>query len=194
MGDQRYPYTEFSAEDIRALQPAMKVGILATVNPQGLPHLTMISTLMASSPGEVVWGQFMEGMSKAHVQQNPRTGFLIMTLDKNVWRGQANFSRTASAGKDYDFYNNTPLFRYNAYFGVHRVYYMDLVAHSGRQPLPMNRIIFAAVQTLLARQPAGPPLADESAQPLDARLLQQAGQPQVPGLPRRRRLPAASSP
>ncbi len=146
-----YPYTEFSTEDIHALQPAMKVGILATVNPQGLPHLTMISTLMASSPGVVVWGQFMEGMSKAHVLQNPRTAFLIMTLDKNVWRGQANFSRTASAGNDYDFYNHTPLFRYNAYFGVHRVYYMDLVAHSGRQPLSMNRIIFAAVQTLLAR-------------------------------------------
>jgi hypothetical protein len=143
--------TQFSTDDIQRLQPSMKVGLLATVNPQGLPHLTLISTLMASSPQTVVWGQFMEGNSKAHVRANPKTGFLIMTLDKHIWRGRANFTHTAREGKDYDFYNNTPLFRYNAYFGVHTVYYMDLVAHSGRQPLPMNQIIFAAVQTLLAR-------------------------------------------
>lgn len=143
--------TQFSADDIQRLQPAMKVGLLATVNPQGLPHLTLISTLMASTPQTVVWGQFMEGNSKAHVRANPKTGFLIMTLDKHIWRGRANFTHTAREGKDYDFYNNTPLFRYNAYFGVHTVYYMDLVSHGGRQPLPMNKIIFAAVQTLLAR-------------------------------------------
>jgi hypothetical protein len=143
--------TQFSDDDIQRLQPAMKVGLLATINPQGLPHLTLISTLMASSPQTVVWGQFMEGNSKAHVRANPKTGFLIMTLDKHIWRGRANFTHTAREGKDYDFYNNTPLFRYNAYFGVHTVYYMDLITHSGRQPLPMNQIIFAAVQTLLAR-------------------------------------------
>jgi hypothetical protein len=159
----RYPHSTFSANDIQSLKPSMKVGLLGTVNPQGFPHLTMISTLMAASPTQVVWGQFMEGLSKQYVQSNPMTGFLIMTLDKNVWRGKANFSHSAREGVDYDFYNNTPLFRYNAYFGVHTVYYMNLVAHSGRQPLPMNRIIFAAVQTLLARslslhRPAKPAL------------------------------------
>ncbi len=43
------------------------------------------------------------------------------------------------------------MFRYNAYFGVHTVYYLDLLAQTGKSPLPMNRIIFAAVQTMLAR-------------------------------------------
>jgi hypothetical protein len=32
---------------------------------------------------------------------------------------------------------------------------MDLIAHSGLHPLPMNQIIFAAMQTLLARSLAG---------------------------------------
>ncbi len=48
------------------------------------------------------------------------------------------------------------MFRYNAYFGVHTVYYLDLVGHTGRQPLPMNRIVFAAVQTMMARTLARP--------------------------------------
>jgi hypothetical protein len=148
---QTYPETSFSEDDIRRLSPAMKVGILATVTPEGFPHLTLISTLMAGSPDQVVWGQFMEGASKSHVLANPRTGFLIMTLDKRLWRGKATFTHTSKSGKDYDFFNSVPLFRYNAYFGVHTVYHMDLVSHTGGQALPMNRVIFGAVETMMAR-------------------------------------------
>jgi hypothetical protein len=155
MTTDRYPNNQFSSQDIVDLMPAMKVGVLATVNPQRLPHLTLITTLMASSPEKVVWGQFMEGVSKEHIKSNPKTGFFIMSLNKDFWRGKANYDRSAKDGKDYDFYNNTPLFRYNSYFGVHTVHYMDLVAHSGKHPLPMNQIIFAAVKTMIGRTLAG---------------------------------------
>ena len=151
MDTHLYPHTTFSDQDIKDLSAAMKVGILATVTPQGLPHLTLITTLMASTPETVVWGQFMEGTSKKHVLQNPKTGFMVMGLDKNFWRGFADYQFAANSGKDYDFYNNTPLFRYNAYFGVHRVHYMNLIAHTGKHPLPMNRIIPAAVMTMIAK-------------------------------------------
>lgn len=145
------PFTTFSEEDIRSTQPAMKIGLLATVTPEGLPHVTMLSTLMACGPAQLSFGQFTEGFSKKHILNNPKTGFLIMSLDRNLWRGKATYTRYAKEGKEYDFYNNVPMFRYNAYFGVHTVYYLDLVAHTGKAPLPMNRIIFAALQTMLAR-------------------------------------------
>lgn len=144
-------FNQFSQEDIAAFQPALKVGILATVNPEGLPHLTFVSTLMASDPKTVVWGQFVEGSSKEYIRQNPKTAFLIMTLDKNTWRGKATFTHTQTSGKDYDFYNNVPMFRYNAYFGVHTVYYMDLVEHDGKQTLPMRAIVLSSITTLLAK-------------------------------------------
>jgi hypothetical protein len=147
----RQNLTTFSGEDIQSTQPAMKIGLLATVTPEGLPHVTMLSTLMACGPAQLSFGQFTEGMSKKHTFNNPRTGFLIMSLDRNLWRGKATYTRYAQEGKEYDFYNNVPMFRYNAYFGVHTVYYLDLVSHTGKAPLPMNRIIFAAVQTMLAR-------------------------------------------
>ena len=41
MNTTRYPHTSFSEQDIKTYPPAMKVGILGTVNPQGLPHLTL---------------------------------------------------------------------------------------------------------------------------------------------------------
>jgi hypothetical protein len=149
------PLTQFSLHDIQSLEPAMKIGLLATLTPQGLPHLTMISTLKASSSTRLSFGQFIEGRSKEHLRLNPKAGWLIMTLDKHLWRGKASFTHTVKSGPDYDFYNNTPLFRYNAYFGVHTVYYLDLVEHTGEAPLPMNAVVLAALKTILARRMRG---------------------------------------
>ena len=145
----------FSEADIQALAPVMKVGLLATVTADGLPHLTLISSLQASTPRQLIWGQFVEGLSKQYIRENPKAGFLVMTLDRDVWRGKATFTHTANQGPEFEMYNNTPMFRYNAYFGIHTVYYMDLVAQSGRQALPMGRIVLAAIETLLARTLSG---------------------------------------
>ena len=144
-------YEVFSDEEINTFLPPMKIGILGTVTPQGLPHLTLISSLMASSPTQLAWGQFVEGESKSHILHNSKTGFLLMTLDKRIWQGKAIFTHKARNGKEYDYYNNTPMFRYNAYFGIHTVYYMDLVEHHGELALPMNEVVFAAIQTRMAK-------------------------------------------
>jgi hypothetical protein len=145
------PLASFSTEDIQSLKPALKIGLLATVNPQGQPHITLLSSLMATSPRQMAFGQFTEGLSKGHLLENPQAGFMIMSLDKHLWRGKARFTHRATGGADYDYYNNVPMFRYNAYFGVHTVHYLDLMGHTGKDTLPMNRIIAAAVLTMLAR-------------------------------------------
>lgn len=143
--------TTFSPEDIRETQPAMKIGLLATVTPDGFPHVTLISSLMACDSQKLCFGQFTEGMSKKHILNNPKVGFLIMSMDKELWRGKASYTHLSKDGPEYEYYNNVPMFRYNAYFGVHTVYYLDLVSQTGKTPLPMNKVIFAAVQTMLAR-------------------------------------------
>jgi hypothetical protein len=143
--------TIFSESDIQSTKPELKIGLLATITPDGLPHVTLLSSLMACGPAQMCFGQFTEGMSKKHILTNPKTGFLIMSLDKNIWRGKATYTHSVKDGPEYDFYNNVPMFRYNAYFGVHTVYYLDLLMQTGKSPLPMNKIIFAAVQTMLAR-------------------------------------------
>lgn len=141
----------FTEEDISALDVELKIGILGTVNNQGLPHLTMISSLRPYTPTGLVWGQFTEGLSKNYILQNPKSGFLIMSLDRDIWRGKARFSHTARSGPEFNNYNELPMFRYNAYFGVHTVYYMDLVELHGRTPLSMGKVVMAAIQTIFAR-------------------------------------------
>jgi hypothetical protein len=144
-------FTTFTEEDIQSQNVELKVGILGTRNSECEPHLTMISTLQACSPTELAWGQFTEGLSKKYIREDPRTAFLIMTLDKNLWRGKSTWNRIAKSGPEYEMYNNLPMFRYNAYFGVHTVYYMDLVEHYGKQALPMGSVVGAALKTILAR-------------------------------------------
>lgn len=144
-------FTSFSEEDIRATRPEMKIGLLASLTPEGLPHVTLLSSLMACGEKEMCFGQFTEGTSKKNILLDPKVGFLIMGLDRTLWRGKAVYTRYAKEGPEYDHYNNVPMFRYNAYFGVHTVYYFDLVEHTGRHPLPMGQIIPAALVTMLAR-------------------------------------------
>lgn len=142
---------EFSPEDMKAHEAEMKVGLLATVTPQGLPHITLLSTLRGYAPNKMVWGQFAQGMSKENIVLNPKTGWLILSLDKFMWRGKAAFTHTAISGPEYEFFNNTQLFRYNAYFGIHRVFYMDLLEQTGKQALAMNSIVLAEVKSMIAR-------------------------------------------
>lgn len=150
----------FTERDILDLDVELKVGILATVNLQGEPHLTMLSSLRPYAPDKLVWGQFTEGLSKGYVLDNPNCGFLIMSLDKQLWTGKARYTHKLQQGPEMENYNNLAMFRYNAYFGIHSAYYMDLVSQSGRQALPMGPVIFAAVKTIVARN-----LAKKQTQP-----------------------------
>jgi len=127
------------------------VGLLATVTPQGEPHLTMLSTIRPYTPDKLVWGQFTEGLSKGYILENPQCGFLIISLDKQIWMGKASYTHKSKQGPEMENYNNLSMFRYNAYFGVHSVYYMDLVSQSGRMSLPMSTVVFAAIKTIIAR-------------------------------------------
>jgi hypothetical protein len=48
-------------------------------------------------------------------------------------------------------YNNKPMWRYNTYFGIHTVHYMQLVGITEGLPLPMGQVICGGVTTRLAR-------------------------------------------
>ena len=151
MKSVQFDQKTFTAQEIDTFKPMMKIGLVATVTPKGFPHITMLSTLKASDETTLTWGQFTEGMSFGYARENPKVGWLIMTLDKDLWRGRGRFTHTEKHGKDFDWYNQVPMFRYNAYFGIHTVYYMDLIGHTGMHPLPMPAIILSAVKTIIAK-------------------------------------------
>jgi hypothetical protein len=140
--------------DLKNFEPEAKIGLIATVNPEGLPHITLITALQAKTPDSLIWGQFSEGQSKQNLRANPKTGFLIMTMDRSLWRGKAIWTASVASGEDYEMFNNKPMFRYNAYLGIHTVHYMDLVETYGKESLPLGRIGMGAVLTRTAKSAA----------------------------------------
>jgi len=165
------PFREFDINDMKEFEPETKVGLIATVNPEGLPHITLITALQAKTPSQMIWAQFSEGMSKKNVRTNPRTAFLIMTLDKALWRGKAAWTHLSTEGEDYEMFNKKPMFRYNAYFGIHTVYYMDLVETYGREKLPLSNIALASLLTGAAKSGSKTGAGEQILRPWGERLF-----------------------
>ena len=140
--------SQLTKADMDAFGQEVKVGLLSTINPEGLPHITLITSIMAKDAEHVMFGQFSEGQSKQNARINPNTAFLVMTTDRKIWRGRARWTHEAKKGADYERYNSLPMFRYNAYFGIHTVHYMDLVSVRGPEGLPLAGIAGSVLGTL----------------------------------------------
>jgi len=158
-------FREFDINDMKEFEPEAKVGLIATINPEGLPHITLITALQAKTPSQMIWAQFTEGMSKKNVRTNHRTAFLIMTLDKSLWRGKTTWTHLAIEGEDYEMFNKKPMFRYNAYLGIHTVHYMDLVETYGREKLPLSNIALASILTGAAKSSVRTDAAEQILKP-----------------------------
>ena len=75
-----------------------------------------------------------------------------MTMDRQIWTGTARWLHAERGGEDLDRYNQRPMFRYNAYFGIHTVHQMRLEQLEGPTPLSVPSL---AVGSMLANA-AGP--------------------------------------
>jgi hypothetical protein len=132
-----------------------KVGLIAIEDDEGYPHITMVSTLGARNDKELMFGQFCEGLSKRFIQKRPKTGFLVLSMDKELWRGRAVWKGKTTTGTEFEKYNDKPLFRYNSYFGINTVHFMDLIDISEKSNLDMGAIIRGALATRIKRGGAG---------------------------------------
>jgi hypothetical protein len=144
--------TFFSSEEIKKLDPCEKVGLLATISPEGSPHITLITSIQPLSENKMAFGEFSRGLSKYHVRNNPKTGFLMMTTDRSLWRGTALWTGAKKEGPEYAMFNEKPMFRYNTYFGIDTVHYLDPVHLSPAEKLPLASI---ALSMLLTRAAVG---------------------------------------
>ncbi len=140
----------FSTDDMKALEPCEKIGLLATVDPEGKPHITLITSIQPVGEDKLAFGEFSWGLSKFYVRKNPKCGFLMMTLDKSLWRGRSIWTGAAGEGPEYIMFNEKPMFRYNTYFGINTVHYLDLINGGAREGLQMFNIVKSVALTSLS--------------------------------------------
>ena len=141
----------FTVADMKAFEPAEKVGIIATVTPEGLPHMSLLTSVMAAKPDQLIVGEFCQGKSKEYMRRTGKIGFAILTLDKKLWRGKAIWTHLKKEGPEYETYNNQPMFRYNTYFGINTVHYFDLTQTTPGSLLPLASVVKSALLTKMAK-------------------------------------------
>lgn len=164
--------TSFNAEDISAIQPLEKMGICATVNPQGLPHMTFINSLMAQDSTKMTFGQFVRGESKWFMQQNPKIAFFILSPHtRKMWFGKAKWSHKKSDGPELDRYKQMPMQRYNSYFPINLVHYLELVETTNAIKLPIFSTLVSTVLTWMVKGRAKTGVSDRILKPLGETLF-----------------------
>ena len=138
-------------EMIEEFGKTYKVALVSTIDDEGEPHISFITTLQAKSENELMSGEFITGLSKRFMKERNKVGFLVMTLGKDWWTGSALWHSHKTSGEDYDKFNQIPMFRYNTYFGIHTVHYYNLNNISEKHKLDMAGIIFNAVLNVLIK-------------------------------------------
>ncbi len=139
-----------SQATIDAFAPDAKIALVATVDPDGLPRLSLLTTLAAKDSRTLMFGQFTEGESKTNLRRDHRAGYCVMTLDRRLWRGIARWTGEAREGEDYEAYNRRPMFRYNAYFGIHTIHYLELIEAGAQIDIPWVGIAAGTLAALAA--------------------------------------------
>ncbi|MDR2525912.1 MAG: hypothetical protein LBC83_07025 [Oscillospiraceae bacterium] len=138
------------AAEAALLAQDSKIALLGTLDETGCPHITFFNSLQGLGDQQLTFGQFMVGQSKTFLPQRPDCAFLALSADMNWLRGRARYTHKETGGAEYEMYNNKPLFRYNTYFGINTVWYLDLLGISEIQKLPMPQIAAGAILTRVA--------------------------------------------
>ncbi|MCP4689590.1 MAG: hypothetical protein GY859_16170 [Desulfobacterales bacterium] len=162
----------FSQDDIRKMEPLEKLGLYATVNPDGLPHVTFINSLMARDARSMTFGQFVRGESKWYMQKNPKIAFFIFSPHaKRMWVGKATWSHKKEDGPELERYKEMPMQRYNSYFPINVVHYLDLVETTAALRPPAPGMVVSSILTKLAKKGAATRIHDRILKPYAEKLF-----------------------
>ena len=134
-------------EDYKKMTADGKIGLVATIDDEGEPHISFLSSIQPIDSTTLTVGQFCEGLSKRFFHERTKIGFLFFTAQMEIWHGRADYFQTKTIGPEFDMYNNKPLFRYNTYFGIGQVHYFKLKDISEKTTLSMGDIVKGALLT-----------------------------------------------
>ena len=140
--------SRYTEQELKYFDNPYKIAVIATTDDDGDLHMFNASTLMNKGDDEMMFGEFIRGVSKKYIHERPKCGFLIMSADRHFWTGSMTFTHSVLEGEDYVYMNQYQLFRFNTYFGVCEVHYADLHDISKMRALNMPGVISNAVKVM----------------------------------------------
>lgn len=167
---------KFSKDFIKESEKTMKIGLLGTITEGNCPHISLICSLQAKGENELIWGQFIEGTGKNNIKNNPKAGFLLMSLNREYWHGRAIWKGLKTEGTDFEMFNSKPMYRYNSYFGIHTVHYMKLLNISEKKTISIPKTIIGLASTHISK-PFINVIDKTILKPLSLKLINASGNP-----------------
>jgi hypothetical protein len=167
---------KFPQDFIKESEKTMKIGLLGTITEDNRPHISLICSLQAKGEDELIWGQFIEGISKSNVKNNPNVGFLLMSLNREYWNGRAVWKGSKTEGTDFEMFNSKPMYRYNSYFGIHTVHYMKLHNISEKKIISIPKTVLGLASTYISK-PFINVIDKPILKPLSLKLINASGNP-----------------
>ncbi len=145
--------TEFSEEAIKFTEPTVLLKLIATIDPRGWPHITVITSNCARSKKLVVWGEMLKGTSKENVLKNPKQGLFYMTagMPFKFIQAKVKFSHTKTEGEDIEYFNKSEFMRYFTYINIYKAYYNDVVAVTPIRNLPLGGIVKGILKDIIGK-------------------------------------------
>ncbi len=143
--------TELSSEEIEFTTPEVMAKFVSTIDEEGYPHITFITSNVAISAKRIKWGEFTRGRSKGHVVKRPQQGIIYMNVAPpfKFLQAKVKLESWSLEGSDAEDFNKMMLFRYNTYMRVYRVFFNDLVAARPLRSIPLMGIVKGVIQNKL---------------------------------------------
>lgn len=145
---------KLSQEAVEFTYPEIMAKLIATIDPNGDPHITMIASNKAVNPTTVKWGEFTQGTSKKNVLENPKQGILFMTAEMpfKFLQIKVDFDYCSTEAEDAADFNQTDLFRYNVYMRVYKTYFNKVKAASEVRDISLFGIVKGIIRNLFGKR------------------------------------------
>ncbi len=111
---------EQSPELLKALRGEMTPKFLATRSSDGMPNVVPVVSILPADdrPDTLFFGNFLLRKSIRNLEEDARTGVLVITPELRGWMLQCDFVEFQRAGRYVEQQMNSSLLRYNAYTGI----------------------------------------------------------------------------
>lgn len=135
---------------INFTKPEIMAKFVATIDEEGYPHLSFITSNTIIAPTQLKWGEFTKGHSKDYVQVRPKQGILYMTAEPpfRFLQIKALLDRISLEGKDAEDFNRMHLFRYNTYMRIYRVFFNNIIHARPIRDIPLLEIVKGTVSMI----------------------------------------------
>ncbi|NHJ04245.1 MAG: hypothetical protein EAX90_05445 [Candidatus Heimdallarchaeota archaeon] len=146
--------SELSNKEVEFTFPEIMAKMIATIDKNDYPHITMISSNKAINKNIVKWGQFTEGLSKKNILENPKQGILFMTAEMpfKFLQIKVDYDYYSTEAEDAADFNQIDLMRYNVYMRIHKTYYNKIKAARKIRNISLLGIVKGIIVNLFGKR------------------------------------------